>query len=678
MSIETEETPMISNFNGIPVSLITSNGYRIATRVVFPSDADFDVMPLYIDLGRGQSELDMHPDDIRGRESIVVRAEERMSFGSYFNAFPASYWRRWSVVRTVRLVVNTSGVGSVVVYKSNSRGNRQRVQSVQVSGEHHQEVFDLSLETFGDGGFYWFDLAASHEGILLESAQWWVPTAGQKHGSATIATTTMNKPDYVVKNLRAMATDANLLGIIDDILIIDQGSKKVSDFPGFEEVKARLGDQLEIIDQENLGGSGGFARGMYEGVARGKSDYVILLDDDISLEPESIIRVISFADMCKDPTLVGGHMFDLLNRTVLHAFGEIVEPYYWQYALPHPDQTLRHDFRPNLASNVGKKEVASVGGGLRDTVWLHQRTDVDYNGWWMDLIPVSAIREIGLPLPLFIKWDDAEYGLRAKEAGYSTVSLPGAALWHISWIDKDDSVGWQAYFHVRNRYISALLHSPYPRGGDIVSNSEKIDLKHLVSMQYYTVWGRLAAQRDLLIGPGALPGLLSTKLPEIRAAAKDFSDSRLKKEYEQFPVVRSPKPKRPRRTPVADSRVLRMVEAAKTVVRQLGRPRSGYAVNPQTAIAFKDNTWWNTGQWDSALVTNAEGTGIAWYKREPIEMRRMLAESAANQARILTEWPKLRQEYREALPRLTSFEQWEELFGIEHRPLDGEAPREEH
>ena len=50
--------------------------------------------------------------------------------------------------------------------------------------------------------------------------------------------------------------------------------------------------------------------------------------------------------------------------------------------------------------------------------------------------------------------------MRAKEADYHTVSLPGAAVWHVSWIDKDDLVGWQAYFHIRNRIIAALLGLP--------------------------------------------------------------------------------------------------------------------------------------------------------------------------------------------------------------------------
>ena len=49
---------------------------------------------------------------------------------------------------------------------------------------------------------------------------------------------------------------------------------------------------------------------------------------------------------------------------------------------------------------------------------LHRRIDVDYNGWWMCMIPRQVAEELGQPLPLFIKWDDADYGLRAGEHGY--------------------------------------------------------------------------------------------------------------------------------------------------------------------------------------------------------------------------------------------------------------------
>jgi galactofuranosylgalactofuranosylrhamnosyl-N-acetylglucosaminyl-diphospho-decaprenol beta-1,5/1,6-galactofuranosyltransferase len=73
----------------------------------------------------------------------------------------------------------------------------------------------------------------------------------------------------------------------------------------------------------------------------------------------------------------------------------------------------------------------------------------------MCLIPTRVIREIGLSLPMFIKWDDADFGLRAGEAGFPTVTLPGVAVWHVPWHEKDDTIDWQAYFHRRNRIVAA-------------------------------------------------------------------------------------------------------------------------------------------------------------------------------------------------------------------------------
>jgi hypothetical protein len=58
-----------------------------------------------------------------------VRAGERISFGTYFNAFAASYWRRWTTVKEVRLNVRTSGRGTVSVYRSNARGSLQHVET---------------------------------------------------------------------------------------------------------------------------------------------------------------------------------------------------------------------------------------------------------------------------------------------------------------------------------------------------------------------------------------------------------------------------------------------------------------------------------------------------------------------------------------------------------------------
>jgi galactofuranosylgalactofuranosylrhamnosyl-N-acetylglucosaminyl-diphospho-decaprenol beta-1,5/1,6-galactofuranosyltransferase len=641
-------------------------------RVILPSPDQPDTVSLYVDAGsasgirlRENDELartpksmeqklqmfssgdrEAHFEDLLTRHSMRVRSGEQISFGTYFNAFPASYWRRWTSLRNIRLTVNTHGTGTVTVYKSNARGSVQRVDGVHVDGEATSS-FELSLKPFGDGGWYWFDLAASSDELVLEDAQWEAERGPRPSGQVTLQITTMNKPDFCLNNARILAENADVLANVKEILIVDQGTQKVEAEDGFAAVQESLGGKLRVINQANLGGSGGFARGMYESVENG-SDYVLLLDDDIVVEPESIVRLLSFADHCKRPTIVGGHMFDLYNRSVLHTFGEVVDPYRIVPAVPHADMEIRHDF--SLAN-------------LRQTAWLHRRVDVDYNGWWMCLIPTAVIKEIGLSLPLFIKWDDAEYGLRAREAGIATVSFPGAAVWHVSWTDKDDLVGWQAYFHARNRLVTTLIHSPYKKGGRVLRESVQDDVKHLVSMQYFTEHGRIEALKDVLMGPGALHGSLGTKLPEINALKSSYSDAQLRENADDFPtpkIGRGPMGGAPLGMP---SKKELVPWGLKTVARQLvTAPDPESAERPQGFLAHRDNRWFRLAHYDSVVVSNAEGTGASWYRRDPRKLKSMLTEATGLHMKIFREWERLAEQYRAAVPELTSMAAWKKTF----------------
>lgn len=651
-----------------PEASAETTPWQTLQRVVLPNLSDLDTAPLYMDTGsalsvqlntmdgsvstqgggqaRSSDGKEIHAEDFKSRRSTLVRAGERVSFGTYFNAFPASYWRRWTTIQSVRLSVKTSGSGGVSVYKSNARGSLQHVETKRVS-DSMVTTFDLTLAPFGDGGWYWFDLVAGTGSLVLDEAEWQAPHAGGTHGSITLEITTLNKPDFCLNNLSILADHPESLAPLKEILVVDQGTQKVADQPGFAEVEAALQGKLRIINQANLGGSGGFARGMYEAVENG-SDYALLLDDDVVIEPESIARLLTFADHCKTPTIVGGHMFDLYNRTVLHTFGETVNPWRFQPDQPVEGQVLGHDF---------------VRSNLRHTPWLHRRVDVDYNGWWMCLIPTAVIRDIGLSLPVFIKWDDAEYGLRAKAAGYPTVSMPGSAVWHVSWIDKDDLVGWQAYFHTRNRMIAALIHSPYEHGGRVVRESGYMDIKHLISMQYFTARGRIMALQDILKGPESLHEVLPTKLPDIRSMVKEFPDSQFKTDPDAFPAARMDKPPRQGQGFRAPSYATLVPWAAKTLVRQLSKPvQDSSRERPQAVVAHQDNKWWRMSQYDSAVVSNAEGSGASWYQRDPKKLRSMLTEAGRLNAEILRNWPQLSARYKAAAAEISSFEAWKKTF----------------
>jgi len=299
---------------------------------------------------------------------------------------------------------------------------------------------------------------------------------------------------------------------------------------------------------------------------------------------------------------------------------------------------------------------------LRSTRWLHRRLDVDFNPWFMCLIPTEVVREIGLSLPVFIKWDDSEYGLRAQAAGYPTISLPGAAVWHIPWTDKNDALDWQAYFHMRNRFIAALLHSPFEHGGRLLRESLNHQIKHLLAMQYSTVELRHLALEDVLAGPEGLHAVLGTKLGEIRELRKGFTDAQLSADPDAFPPVRHSKPRRKADTSEIPSKPAQLVSAVLGGIRQFRGTRPLSREFPEGNIPAMDARWYHLATLDSAIVSMPDGTSNAFYRREPEQFRDLLRRTVEIHQRFYREWPELSRRYRDALPEITSPEAWEPTF----------------
>ena len=651
---------------------------RLLQRQILPVDRDADVMALYVDpedpkldpdkyeIGSNRSAKALnaasirqptatgralHPDQIESRTAIRIKAGTRLSFGTYFNAFPASYWRRWSVVGSVRLSVTLRGEGSsLIVYKSMARGHSQRIETASATSDDAQTFsFDLTLKPFVDGGWYWYDVVAGDHDVIVESAEWTaeVPEDRAEHGTVDIAITTMNRPDFCAELLVQLGEDPDLDPYLDEVMVMEQGTDKVTGSEVFPDAEKALGKRLRVIEQGNLGGSGGYARGQLESVRKGTATYTMMMDDDVVCEPEGVVRAITFADLARRPTIVGGHMFNIYSRSRLHSFGEIVQPwrFWWQGA---PETHGDWDF---------------AARNLRSARWLHRRVDVDFNGWFMCLVPREMLEEIGLSLPLFIKWDDSEFGLRAKRAGYPTVTFPGAAVWHIPWSDKNDALDWQAYFHLRNRFIAALLHSQYPRGGRMIRESLNHQIAHLVSMQYSTAELRLQALEDVLAGPQGLHDLLPRRLAEVNALRKQFPDAQLDADPDAFPPVRRKKPPRRGKDPAEiPGRLSQLVSAGLQPLRQLKPPRDLSREYPESEVRAMDAKWYRLGVLDSAIVSMNDGASAAFYRRDPERFRDLIRRTLEIHERLRREWPRLSALYREQLGDITSPEAWEKTF----------------
>ena len=73
--------------------------------------------------------------------------------------------------------------------------------------------------------------------------------------------------------------------------------------------------------------------------------------------------------------------------------------------------------------------------------------------------------------------------------------------------------------------------------------------------------------------------------------------------------------------------------------------------HPEANVPHVDLKWWLLAQFDSALVSSADGTTAAWYKRDPEMFRDLMTRSVALHARLATEWPTLVETYKDGAAR---------------------------
>ncbi len=635
-----------------PIPAGQTRAVSMLARVILPRPGEpLDVRKLYIE----ESDTNARRAHAATRTSLQIGAESEVSFATYFNAFPASYWRRWSTLTSVVLRVELTGSARIDVYRSKATGARISVGGTEITSPDPNTPaaaeFEIELAPFEDGGWIWFDITTDTR-TTVHNAAWYAPVSAPGRASIAVGIPTFNRPADCVSALAALTSDPLVDDVISAVIVVDQGTDKTVRHPGFAEAAARLGGRLSVHDQPNLGGSGGYSRVMYEALKNTDCEQILFMDDDIRVEPDSILRALALSRFAKSPTLVGGQMLNLQEPSHLHVMGEVVDrsTFMWTNA---PFTEYDHDF--------AKYPLAGDDEDGRSKL-LHRRIDVDYNGWWMCMIPRQVAEELGQPLPLFIKWDDADYGLRAGEHGYGTVTMPGTAIWHMAWSDKDDAIDWQAYFHLRNRLVVSALHWDAPVKG-LVRSSLKATLKHLLCLEYSTVAIQNKAIADFLAGPEHIFSILESALPEVRAMRQQYPDAVVLPAATALPAPsgRTRVHKPPVALPAIGARL------ARGVLHQLRREDPEHHRRPQLNVAAQDARWFLLCNVDGVTVTTADGRGVVYRQRDRAKVFALLRESLRQHARLARRYDRMRRVYREALPVLSSKQKWESVLVDESR-----------
>src|SRR4029079_7559601 len=124
---------------------------------------------------------------------------------------------------------------------------------------------------------------------VLEEATWVsdVPADRAEPGTVSIGITTMNPTRVVTNLLGQIGGDDDVHAVLDKVYLVDQGSQRVAEHTDFAAAQDALRGKLSLIEQGNMGGSGGYARAQFETLEAGESTYMMCMDDDVVCAPDN-------------------------------------------------------------------------------------------------------------------------------------------------------------------------------------------------------------------------------------------------------------------------------------------------------------------------------------------------------------------------------------------------------
>ncbi len=287
---------------------------------------------------------------------------------------------------------------------------------------------------------------------------------GERHGRVCAVVVTHNRKHMLERCLAALREQSRP---VDGVIVVDNASTDGTSAL----VRERFPEVRLLPLRENLGGAGGFNRGMAWAHALG-FDWQWLMDDDTFARPKALEALLAGADRAPGsvpPLLLASKV--LWRDGSLHPMNLPVPRWRWPGEL-----ALGVDRRLLLVRYVTFVSVA---------------------------IRREAIDRFGLPLAEYFIWtDDVEYTSRVlrRERGYL---VPESQVDH--WTETAHSAGSDAsgrfYFHVRNSLL--LL-----RGSSLEPAERYHYLRFwLTTLRQYLQRNRCSGRALLVVGRGIRDGL---------------------------------------------------------------------------------------------------------------------------------------------------------------------------
>jgi galactofuranosylgalactofuranosylrhamnosyl-N-acetylglucosaminyl-diphospho-decaprenol beta-1,5/1,6-galactofuranosyltransferase len=465
---------------------------NIVGRIRFPHTND--VSDLYIKCYEGVS-----INYCEGCREVNLIKGGIVSLNSYFNSFYEKFYAKYTELCSLHYLLKLQGDFQISLYREiYGRENRELIYIERFEKCKVSDCIKILLPKLSPNGsmgrVYLEIICLSEYGLFTEGL---VVTEQNKlrEVSLGIITCTFRKEAYVKNTIDTILKDSLLEGKSFKIFVIDNGrTLKKSDY-NFQNV--------QLFFNKNVGGSGGFTRGLIEALSEGIYTHFLFMDDDIELDTESIYRLFSLYEYAKRDFAVAGSMLDLRNKYTLYEAGALYSK--------HPDRSGYYPFVfAPLKHNLPLQDTTSLNLLLKEE-------NLDYGAFWFFSVSKEIIKRVGMLMPFFIKLDDVEFSLRIKEfLGSEIVVFPSIAVWHEPFYAKVNA--WEAYYIVRNSLITNSIRkrSKYLQ---TFKHLTKLLVTSLLYFDYNSVEMIVKAFEDYMKGPAFIqnsdPGILHSSVLEL-------------------------------------------------------------------------------------------------------------------------------------------------------------------
>ncbi len=262
--------------------------------------------------------------------------------------------------------------------------------------------------------------------------------------------------NYNKKNYLKVCIESVLANVLPkeqyDIIVVDNASQDGS----VDMVVEEFGGQVILLqNKENLGGSGGFSRGMHY-CLENHYTYIALLDNDTKIMPETIDNLYRHLEKSPETGVVGAKILQMDHPEVLQEMGAYID---WK------DFTI---FTPDK----GKKNNTS----LPDLV------ECDYVPACCCMTRSEIVGKIGgFDTQYFIYWDDMDWCIRVKKQGYKINVIGNAVVYHKMGAQNDDNT-FKNYYFTRNRILFFLKYLYEDKMDDFIDSV----VNELISINFFS------------------------------------------------------------------------------------------------------------------------------------------------------------------------------------------------